>query len=839
MIRETYNQEELEEAAEKFDVVYTKDSSIAQLDGFKSLEEEIGLTEEQSREKTVIALRENLGGSWKQAAHLADNILDCWRHTGKPENLTRYNGFEGEEVEEAVKIARETDTYYSRLAEHRFPEKSAFLMKEDLNGLEEEVLEDLENLEFFKEERFEMDKLRMFNSKNQVVRAVVDNIKAVQAEKVGVIVQEDTEYNALLKSVLDSESIDYHRSTGLSDSQDFRNVLSLIRTGLTGKRVRLRDLRLLLAGMGVETRLNDSNKFLESINDSGLEEVKNLINAIEYLSFGEVLERYEELAGTELAEVRNAAQQIGFIETPVKQIDDLEYLVRQLNLEDGQEREGVEIAGPYDKLRVDREHVFILGMSSEWNQEIVNREWRDVETIEKRRKRKFESVIQAGKNQYYLGIDKEMNKSVIPCFYLNQLREEEFTEFSELPHERYTAESSESDGFRKLDTMVEAEDINRISQTRLNNYAISPRVYYISQLVNEADEINRKKGSLFHDFAEFYVNYPNFVAEKGTEKFESHIVNQLSSLVEDSEVEKLETEVKIGLKSIKKFLVEEGFERPDSSLTEHLGQNQRPNSFSQLFGKKIRSEVAEASFSDDKLRFKGKIDLVLDTNHLVDYKSGRKKTRKNLVKSATVDLIEDVDWPDFQPAMYLSFLRKHVKDQKLYFTYYYFLNDIPSQIKNLEVDENKVTLTYYPRTFETHVPRREVFESLIKDVAKSNDRRKTLEKLGTEGFEKFFSENPFPKVYDAEELYREGYVERFVDYAKAEIGDYKYVEKGCKSALRKIVKINQENFFEEDLDRVEDYVENSIDKINEYKRSRFPVDAKDESSLPFNDMVIK
>lgn len=836
MIRKTLSRQELEDAASDYSKVYTKDSSVSDIEGYQNLETEIGISEEESRQKAVIELRDKLGGSWKQAAHLADSIIDCWKHTGDIENIYSYNGFEKEDTEEAVEIIKDIDTYYSRIQDRSFDSGAAFLIKESLNTLEKQHLTTLENINYFKDEEFEMNEFGIFSSKNELTTALVENLKNLDSEKTGVIVKEDSDYSALLKSMLDSEGIDYHRSQRLGDNRHFRNIISLIRTGLTGNRVRLRDIRLLLTGMGVETDLNDSNRFLHSINDSELEEVKDLINMVEYLGFGEVIEKYEEIAGVELERIRESAEEIGFMETPVNQIDDLEFLIKQLNL-NKRKTEGVKLVGPYDQLRLDRENVFVLGMSSDWNQNNIERDWRDVEKIEEDRKRIFESIIQAGQDQYYMVIDKEMNQPVIPCFYLNQLLDEEFAEFTDLPHQRYSAEKEQGKSFEKLPTQVEVDEIDQVSQTKLNSFSISPRVYYISKLVNEADEINRLKGSLFHDFAEFYINYPQYTDEKGIEEFQEIMMAELESLVEESELETLRTEVEVGLRSIRKFLDEEGFQRPKKSLTENMKQNTRPNHFGKEFGKGIRSEVAEAKFNEETVR--GKIDLLLDTNHIVDYKSGRKKSKKQLVKSSTVALVEDVDWPDFQPAMYLSVLRRYVEDQKLYFTYYYFLNDISNQYQSIDYEENKVELVYYPHTFQEHIPQQEVFESLIKGVSKSNDRRKTLEKLGTEGFRRFFEENPIPKVYDYDKLQESGYASKFKEYAKSEVGDYKYVEKGCGSTLRKMVKINQTNFFKEDIDEVEDYIEESIDRINEFKNSEFPVEVDDEKNLPFNDMVIK
>jgi len=105
----------------------------------------------------------------------------------------------------------------------------------------------------------------------------------------------------------------------------------------------------------------------------------------------------------------------------------------------------------------------------------------------------------------------------------------------------------------------------------------------------------------------------------------------------------------------------EGFEKTDSE-----------NVFGKEFDKPIDSGVTEMSFEDKSLGLKGKVDLVMNETHLVDYKSGRKYDAKDIVESSNIELYEDADWPDFQALMYLTYLRQHVPETKLKFTFLNF-----------------------------------------------------------------------------------------------------------------------------------------------------------------------
>jgi hypothetical protein len=78
----------------------------------------------------------------------------------------------------------------------------------------------------------------------------------------------------------------------------------------------------------------------------------------------------------------------------------------------------------------------------------------------------------------------------------------------------------------------------------------------------------------------------------------------------------------------------------------------------------------------------------------------------------------------------------------------------------------------------------------------------------------------------------------FISYVKSIVGDYRYVEQGCESTLKKLLQLREESYFKEDLDEFELFLKEHIDKLNEYKRTRFPIGSVDLNEIQYQDLVI-
>lgn len=847
--------DEIYEQVKEYDLVLTAEASTADSLNSRLDEARLGkfavtpqrlaygdeLAEEDFKRDIFLKLVNEEGLRWKQASYLLSNAISCWKNTGNLEELEDY-GFSGEAMEKVIQVLRETDNPLQALEDYRISEDKnvAVVAPYQLNELDRKILpENYDEISLFTEEEKDLPDFNVFNSSNTLIQALKENIENIGPEKVGVVVDPSSGYQSLLESSLTSSEIPYLKQQDITEDTDLRTFLSLMRTGLSSKRVRVRDIRPVLQELNVTVSVRDSEKFIEDLEDGSLEEFRDFFTMMEHLPFKEVIRKYEEFTGRGLDSVKEILEELDIENEMVSEgrINQIEYYLDSFAPAEDIEEDGVLFADPKKVSRVDRPVVFFVGMDADWRQEPENMQWVDQESREEENLKDFKSLIQSGKPVFMVQ-DKEMNEDITPCFYLNEIIDEDFVNFRELPHIRVRPEKVElDDGFDRNPLDVDNGKVEALSQSSLNNFAMSPRFYYISELVSDPDEENLEKGNLFHDYAEFYVNYPDFADERPDKEIIEFMVERIAPFADDLDLEKLETEFRIGINNIRNFVREKDVSREE--IEGYEKKNREENIFSEKYERPIRSKITEMWFEDQDLGGRGKIDFIQDESNLVDYKSGRRKSEKKVVKKSKVALYNDEQYPNFQAPMYLAYHRKKVPDQELNFTFFHFLDNIGDEVTGrAEIEDNIVTVTYYPQTFQEKVASNEAFEMLIRDVAKSNDRRKTLEKLGCHQFKKFLEQNPIPKVHDKKEIRKTDFAQDFRSYAKKEVGDYKYVRKGIDSALNKLVEFHSKNYFKEDIDEFEEFLEDKIKELNEFKGSRFPLDANPDE-LPDRDLIIK
>jgi hypothetical protein len=837
-----YSPEELAEKVAGHDLVLTVEASLA--DAVNSyLEEEKVFTpmqlvdaDREFRKKVFLEVVDEKDLTWKQTSYLLENVLSCWKHTGELENILDYPEFQTEEVEELIQLLENRETPYSKIQEFEVDAVNVAVLKEyQFTEIDRQILpENYEQIESFSEEEQSLDEFKVFSSALEMVQSLKENIQRLDPEKVGVAVKPGSKYEPLLKSVLEAEDLPFQRRSHAREDEDVRTFLSLLETGLSGGRARVKDVRPIIRRLDVRIPRKHENRKLDDIQEG--EEFKEFLNAMEYLDFGDAVERYHDLTERETG-IAPVLEELGLMDEQVSEesVNSIRYYLDSFEVNPNEFDEGVLLADPTKVSQIDREYVFHLGMDTEWMREIGEKEWIDRDSQERRHLRDFRSLIQSG-NSYFLVQDQELNEAVTPCFYLNEIIEQEFTSFSELPHTRVGPEEKpEKQGFKKENYGVKPGEVELISQSALNSFVLSPRLYYMDELVSDADQQRLEKGNLFHMYAEYHANNPDKASEIPLSDVVELMMDEIDEFADELDLEDLETQFRIGVKHIRSFLEKHELEEVSFSKDEYFSTDEE-NVFVREMPGDNTSLRTEPYFKDFDLGAKGKIDLVLSENHLVDYKSGRRKTVQKVLKKSHVELYEDEKFPDFQPLLYITHHRKHV-DGPIKFTFFHFLNEMGNAVNGGEAT-TETTITYHPERFQEKKASMEVFEKLIRNVAKSNDRRKTLEKLGYSRYKEFMNENQVPEPFDKNKLLETDFAERFEEFAKQNVGDYKYVENGARSTLKKLVEYRLQNYFKEDADKMEQFLNEKLDQINNYIDSRFPVDAKPEE-LPNRDLILK
>ena len=276
---------------------------------------------------------------------------------------------------------------------------------------------------------------------------------------------------------------------------------------------------------------------------------------------------------------------------------------------------------------------------------------------------------------------------------------------------------------------------------------------------------------------------------------------------------------RIGIETIVEYLDDQGPESEDF-LTPASGWGR--NFFADYFDEPIDSPLTERWFENTSLGIKGKIDLVRAPDHLLDFKSGRKKSQRKVVKQAAIDPPNDT--PNFQAALYLCHYRTTHPDEPIEFTFFHFLETLDDVITgDADLDDTLTTVTYYPWTFDEHVGSRQAYDTLLGGY---NDCVATFEDLGFEAYTEIMGRLSFPKTTEKDELRESTFAAAFTEAVDNQTGGNVDAEKGCDQAIRALNGVRKKSFFREDLDAMERFVADRIQELNEYRRGddRFPVE---------------
>lgn len=862
---EAYSVDEIFEEVKDYDLVFTAEAALKDALNTRLEEPVLGhfattpmtyvfskfQNEKLLQEKDLfIEIVQNTDLSWKQSSYLLENIIDCWKNEGGLNKILKYERFDQDSTREVIELIDDTKNVFREMDNVEIGEDTsvAVVNFHQFNEIDKQVLpEEFDCFDVFKDEETGLPDFKVFNSTTEVINAVAQNISKLNHQDVAVVSERGSTYSMLLKSELESRGTPVIRQEELKDKEDLRTLINLLRLSLNNERLQVRDCRPVMTELGFEVPIKLDNDNIVDVENESVEEFRELLNEVREASIDEVLERIEDMIETD---IRQDFEELGILNTEVSEnmINRLEYYLDTYNVEKNSSGEGVLMANAGSATYVDKPVVFYLGMDSGWTPNIPNKPWTDREDEDETRLKNFKALIQNGEQQHYIVQDKKMDEDVTPCLYFNEIADVEFESFRELPHQRYQSSSRPSrEEFEKKDYNVEIEQVELFSQSSLNSFVKSPKEYLFDKVTDSPDKDYFRKGTLYHDFAEFYANHSSFVEKKGEDEFIRIMLEEMESIVDNLEIDLLETEFRIGLENIKEF-IDTRVEK-HTELEDYSQQERKSNFFAEKFDKDIEGKFTEAWFENKELGVKGLADLIINEDHLADYKSGRKKSASNIVGSSNLELLEDD--PNFQALLYLTQLRTVRPDQKLEFTFFHFLDNIEDELTGeSDLEDNIVTITYYPTDFNDFVKNKEMFDFILQSsrgggkVGKSSKRRKTLEiRSSYEAYREFFENHEITHQFDEEKIQESDLADKMTEFFEEDIGKTSgYIGDGCEDALKRIAKYRKRNYFREDIDKFEDFVQKQLGLLNKYRKEGFPVqnpeiDEIDIDQLQKRDMM--
>jgi hypothetical protein len=763
--------------------------------------------------------------NWKETSYAVGNILQCWEYQGTADAVLDYEQFATAATHTAVDCIAEMDTTSTRLTEYCIEADTSVAVVgfKQLTELERSILPpDYETIDPFTEESFDHPSFHILDSPAAIVDAVLDAVTPENAADVAVVLDAASQYSPLIESALEAANIPYYGGPGFNDDARHRAFLQLLRSAHAGRDTRVGDVRPLLTQLGMPVDIEHDEKRLYDLDRPEVDWLLEFRDEIRSRTFEEAVDEYEAVTDASIDAFRAELATLGLLDAAVTEpaVDRLEFYLQSYEVPVDRENEGVLLADAKSAAHVDRAVVFYLGLDEGWTQSSPRRPWVDREQEFERNIRQFQRLLQNGVDQYYLVQDTAGGTPVTPCLYFEELFDEEFDRFSDLDSLQHSrASRTTRDGFETEPLDVSPEEVTAFSQSSLNTYVNSPRDYFFSRLVDNPDKDHFREGNLFHDFAEFYVSHPDTITTDTLDEVAAVILDEVDPFLRGVDREVRLTKYRVGLQTIVEFLDAnppkgDGLSTPDSGWGE--------NFFAEYYDRPIDASHTERWFENPDLGLKGKIDLVHSPTRLLDYKSGSKRSSYSIVKHSALD--PPSDKPNFQALLYLAHQRTEHPDEELQFTFFYFLETLDDVVTgDGSLEDCLTTVTYYPVTYEGYIARRDTFTELQEDAA--NDCNKTFSKVAYEEYQDFLDVHEFPKTRDKDELMESTFARLLTEQMKESVGDYKYVKKGCKQALRHLLRIRDQNYFTGDVDAFEQFVRDRLSELNDRRAGdeRFPV----------------
>lgn len=793
-----------------------------------------GRTESAEERAAFLDVVRETDNGWKATARSVQNVLGCWEHEGTADSVLGYDAYTDETTEDVVGAVPDVRTTTGQLSDYRIDDEQdvAVIGLDQFTRIERSILpEEYDSYDLFSDEEFEMPPFHIFDSPAEIVDALLDTVTEENAENVAVVLDSGSEYSSLVESAFETAGIPFYGGPKFIDEPNHRAFLSLLRAGFRGSNTTVRDLRPLLSQLDVDLGTEHDEKRLDVVDVPELEWIEEVRAGMTEKTFGGILDEYESRANVSLVPFRDELTRLGISDERVTsdRIDDLAFYLERYEVPVDRENEGVLLADANSSGYVDRPVVFYLGLDDGWTDSAPQRPWIDTEEQFRRNISQFQLLLQSGEEQYYLVQDTSGGQPVTPCLYFSELLDEEFERFSDLPSVEHTRSLNDgSDGFeRSEEVSVEPETVDTVSQSSLNSYVNSPRDYLFGRLVDSPDKDYFEEGTLFHDFAEFYVNHPDRVDEDVIDEAVEVMLEEVRPYYPSTDETLRRRKYRVGLETIVRFLDENPPEEPDF-LTQPSGSD--GNYFAEYYGVELDSPLTELDFEDDALGVDGKIDLIHAPEKLLDYKTGSKKSRRDVVKRSAID--PTADTPNYQAVLYLCYYRSLHPDEPLEFSFFHFLEPMEDVIEGNEpdLDDALTTVRYYPCTFDEFVGSRDAYDTVLDHYS---DCAETFEDLGFTEYTEVMGQLSFPDISDREELRESKFAEVFASMV-SERTEGVDAEKGCDQAVRKFHSLRGRTFFREDLDAFEGFLQDRIEELNRRRagEDRFPVNGLDGNEDP-------
>ncbi len=447
MITKAKSIEELYEETKNYDLVITNDAPLntalnktvnkPMLGSFALTSKLIGskysdyLFEEEQLDfpELVLKIQKEFKINLKEALYYIKNIMTVWQHTGSLEESKKYLSNKEKDI---VKVLEKLPTYQLSMQSMNltFLDKTniATIGKEIFNELDKKVLTlPTTQISTFTDREHKLDTIYLFNSQNEIINRVISMINKDNQNGIAIVLNIESDYLPLIKARLINNGIELNEKLFLFQEFRTREYLSIIETFYSMHNIYTKELTPIgnIFNIDIDSSLENA-LFLELCKvDKNAQKLFNLLQNLKKKSFGELvkeLEKYDLRLPKEFVDVLFKLELYNTQITKNKFLE-LKYFIENFEQEIETNKIGVLLIDAKNSTYVNRDIIFYLGMDYSWTKTIEDAKYIDKKQELEKNIKKFEILIQQGKERFFFIPKYTSGTDTIPPFYFNFIYE--------------------------------------------------------------------------------------------------------------------------------------------------------------------------------------------------------------------------------------------------------------------------------------------------------------------------------------------------------------------------------------------------------------------------------
>ncbi|MDR0778681.1 MAG: PD-(D/E)XK nuclease family protein [Methanomassiliicoccaceae archaeon] len=525
---------------------------------------------------------------------------------------------------------------------------------------------EFDEIDIFVDERYDLGTVYAVGNDRQVAEHAVDLISAENAEDAAIVMDSTGPIADAVRSALYRKGIGFKNVLSARDIIDVRDYTDFIVRSLSFEILTVGDVRELFSSYGAWMDPRYDEYLLSRHTVSSKDRVKGLSDVMKNIrehTFAEVCEKVvgKGYKGT----VRMILDGLGLSDRRIDEgsVANASYLINSMDgikhnaqIPDS-EKNGVLLADCRNSIFIDRPLIMYLNIDNAWSGTAIGKDYVDASTEKEKDAARFQALLQQGSSRVYIINTMKDGKAARPCSLFDPLNIDDTGALKKVDTFSDIVRTSIVKGAwcppkiyedTEKRPKVKCGALRGFSNSKIKQYIACPMAYMFGELVGSPDSENTVFGNLIHEFAEFYLCYPE-IARDNTEQCVDMISNVYAGISCPEKSELDNSKIRVAVDNISEFL-----DRLDIKVTLiDVADDERKNRFSEAFGSRKKAENAEKDHHSPDAPLHGKFDLV-HGNMIVDYKTGRPLGAKEIADK--MDVTKKMDYYEPQPFVYLSIL---------------------------------------------------------------------------------------------------------------------------------------------------------------------------------------